>query len=103
GTNNLPDCSNMCHESSGFALHETLGTGKGTVSLEDLQNADLIFVVGQNPGSNHPRQLSALEAAKRNGARIIAVNPLPEAGLLRFKNPQKPRGVIGRGVQIADR
>ncbi|MEU3699906.1 FdhF/YdeP family oxidoreductase [Streptomyces griseoviridis] len=103
GTNNLPDCSNMCHESSGFALHETLGTGKGTVTLEDLHHADLIFVVGQNPGSNHPRQLSALEAAKRNGARVIAVNPLPEAGLLRFKNPQKPRGVIGRGVEIADR
>lgn len=103
GTNNLPDCSNMCHESSGFALHETLGTGKGSVSLLDLENADLIFVVGQNPGSNHPRQLSALEAAKRNGARIIAVNPLPEAGLKRFKNPQKPRGVVGRGTQIADR
>jgi molybdopterin-dependent oxidoreductase alpha subunit len=103
GTNNLPDCSNLCHESSGFALHETLGTGKGTVSLEDLHHADLIFVVGQNPGSNHPRQLSALEQAKLNGARVIAVNPLPEAGLLRFKNPQKPRGVVGRGVQIADR
>ncbi|GHB13690.1 formate dehydrogenase [Streptomyces thermoviolaceus subsp. thermoviolaceus] len=103
GTNNLPDCSNMCHESSGFALHETLGTGKGTVSLHDIHHADLIFLVGQNPGSNHPRQLSALEQAKRNGARIIAVNPLPEAGLLRFKNPQKPRGVIGRGVPIADR
>ncbi|MFJ4694269.1 FdhF/YdeP family oxidoreductase [Streptomyces sp. NPDC088766] len=103
GTNNLPDCSNMCHESSGFALHETLGTGKGTVSLDDLHHADLIFLVGQNPGSNHPRQLSALEEAKRNGARVIAVNPLPEAGLLRFKNPQKPRGVIGQGVGIADR
>ncbi|MFP1624465.1 FdhF/YdeP family oxidoreductase [Streptomyces sp. 5K101] len=103
GTNNLPDCSNMCHESSGFALHETLGTGKGTVSLEDLHHADLIFVVGQNPGSNHPRQLAALEQAKLNGARIIAVNTLPEAGLLRFKNPQKARGVIGRGVRIADR
>ncbi|MFC9315211.1 FdhF/YdeP family oxidoreductase [Streptomyces nigra] len=103
GTNNLPDCSNLCHESSGYALHETLGTGKGTVSLHDLHHADLIFLVGQNPGSNHPRQLSALEEAKRNGARIIAVNPLPEAGLLRFKNPQKPRGVIGRGTQIADR
>ncbi len=103
GTNNLPDCSNLCHESSGHALHETLGTGKGTVSLEDLHHADLIFVVGQNPGSNHPRQLSALEEAKRNGARIIAVNPLPEAGLLRFKNPQKPRGIIGRGTPIADR
>ncbi|MER6978386.1 FdhF/YdeP family oxidoreductase [Streptomyces carpinensis] len=103
GTNNLPDCSNMCHESSGFALHETLGTGKGTVSLHDLHHADLIFLVGQNPGTNHPRQLSALEQAKLNGARIIAVNPLPEAGLLRFKNPQKARGVIGHGVQIADR
>ncbi|OUZ11378.1 hypothetical protein BHE97_04940 [Aeromicrobium sp. PE09-221] len=102
GTNNLPDCSNLCHESSGTALSETLGTGKGTVSLLDLHHADLIFVVGQNPGTNHPRQLSALEEAKRNGARIIAVNPLPEAGLFRFKNPQKPRGVIGRGVPIAD-
>ncbi|WP_418960335.1 FdhF/YdeP family oxidoreductase [Streptomyces tritici] len=102
GTNNLPDCSNLCHESSGFALHETLGTGKGTVSLEDIHHADLIFVVGQNPGTNHPRQLSALEQAKLNGARIIAVNTLPEAGLLRFKNPQKARGVIGRGVRIAD-
>ncbi|MEU0674613.1 FdhF/YdeP family oxidoreductase [Streptomyces sp. NPDC006172] len=103
GTNNLPDCSNMCHESSGYALHETLGTGKGTVSLHDLHHADLIFLVGQNPGSNHPRQLSALEQAKRNGARVIAVNPLPEAGLRRFKNPQTPRGVVGHGVQIADR
>ncbi|MFF9488474.1 FdhF/YdeP family oxidoreductase [Streptomyces sp. NPDC014676] len=103
GTNNLPDCSNMCHESSGFALSETLGTGKGTVSLDDLHHADLIFLVGQNPGSNHPRQLSALEEAKRNGGRIVAVNPLPEAGLRRFKNPQKPSGVLGRGTQIADR
>ncbi|MET8901091.1 FdhF/YdeP family oxidoreductase [Streptomyces sp. NPDC004538] len=103
GTNNLPDCSNMCHESSGFALHETLGTGKGTVSLQDLHHADLIFLVGQNPGTNHPRQLSALEEAKRNGARVVAVNPLPEAGLMRFRNPQKASGVIGRGVQIADR
>ncbi|MCY1650616.1 FdhF/YdeP family oxidoreductase [[Kitasatospora] papulosa] len=102
GTNNLPDCSNMCHESSGFALHETLGTGKGTVSLDDLHHADLILVVGQNPGTNHPRQLSALEEAKRNGARVIAVNALPEAGLLRFRNPQKARGIIGRGVPIAD-
>ncbi|MEU3491005.1 FdhF/YdeP family oxidoreductase [Streptomyces massasporeus] len=103
GTNNLPDCSNMCHESSGFALSETLGTGKGTVSLDDLHHADLIFLVGQNPGSNHPRQLSALEAAKRGGGRIVAVNPLPEAGLRRFKNPQKPNGIVGRGTQIADR
>ena len=102
GTNNLPDCSNMCHESSGSGLGESLGIGKGNVSIDDLHEADLIFVIGQNPGTNHPRMLSALEIAKRHGGRIIAVNPLPEAGLLRFKNPQKPRGVIGRGTKIAD-
>ncbi|MGW0765538.1 FdhF/YdeP family oxidoreductase [Streptomyces sp. NPDC002676] len=102
GTNNLPDCSNLCHESSGSAMKETLGIGKGSVSLDDIHNADLIFVVGQNPGTNHPRMLSALEDTKRNGGQIVAVNPLPEAGLIRFKNPQKARGVIGRGTQIAD-
>ncbi|MFD8380537.1 FdhF/YdeP family oxidoreductase [Streptomyces sp. NPDC059679] len=102
GTNNLPDCSNMCHESSGAALYETLGIGKGDVSLTDIYHADLIFVVGQNPGTNHPRMLSALEECKRRGGRIVAVNPLPEAGLMRFKHPQKPRGVIGRGTPIAD-
>ncbi|GGJ03206.1 FdhF/YdeP family oxidoreductase [Streptomyces brasiliensis] len=102
GTNNLPDCSNMCHESSGFALNETLGIGKGSVSLDDIHHADLIFVVGQNPGTNHPRMLSALEEAKRNGGRVVAVNPLPEAGLIRFKHPQKARGVVGRGTRIAD-
>ncbi|TYB42733.1 FdhF/YdeP family oxidoreductase [Actinomadura chibensis] len=103
GTNNLPDCSNMCHESSGSALSETIGIGKGSVLLEDLDRADLIFVVGQNPGTNHPRMLSALEHAKRAGTRIIAVNPLPEAGLMRFKNPQRPSGVAGRGTPLADR
>ncbi|WP_410869789.1 FdhF/YdeP family oxidoreductase [Nocardia sp. A7] len=102
GTNNLPDCSNMCHESSGSALKQTIGVGKGTVSLDDIYEADLIFVVGQNPGTNHPRMLSALEETKRNGGKIVAVNPLPEAGLIRFKNPQKARGVIGRGTEIAD-
>ena len=102
GTNNLPDCSNMCHESSGFALHESLGIGKGSVTLEDIYNADLIFVVGQNPGTNHPRMLAALEETKRNGGHVVAVNPLPEAGLMRFKNPQRARGVIGRGTAIAD-
>ncbi|MFK0294944.1 FdhF/YdeP family oxidoreductase [Streptomyces sp. NPDC090442] len=102
GTNNLPDCSNMCHESSGFALQETLGIGKGSVSLDDIHTADLVFVVGQNPGTNHPRMLSALEETKRNGGRVIAVNTLPEAGLIRFKHPQKARGVIGRGTSIAD-
>ncbi|MEU1517551.1 FdhF/YdeP family oxidoreductase [Streptomyces sp. NPDC005811] len=102
GTNNLPDCSNMCHESSGSALNQTLGIGKGSVSLQDLYDADLVLVVGQNPGTNHPRMLSALEETKRNGGQIVAVNPLPEAGLLRFKHPQKARGVIGRGTAIAD-
>ncbi|WP_255950624.1 FdhF/YdeP family oxidoreductase [Streptomyces odontomachi] len=102
GTNNLPDCSNMCHETSGFALHETLGTGKGTVSLHDFYRADLVFLVGQNPATNHPRQLSALEQCKGNGGRIISVNTLPEAGLLRFRNPQNLRGVIGPGTRISD-
>ncbi|WP_258052584.1 FdhF/YdeP family oxidoreductase [Streptomyces sp. Ru73] len=103
GTNNLPDCSNMCHEPSGTALNETLGIGKGDVSLLDLYHSDLVFVVGQNPGTNHPRMLSALEETKRNGGRIVAVNPLPEAGLIRFKHPQRPRGIIGHGTRIADR
>ncbi|MEV6160560.1 FdhF/YdeP family oxidoreductase [Streptomyces sp. NPDC052052] len=101
GTNNLPDCSNMCHESSGSALTETIGIGKGSVSLEDLHQADLIIVAGQNPGTNHPRMLSALEKAKSAGAKIISVNPLPEAGLERFKNPQTPKGMI-RGAALND-
>ncbi|MFF4749790.1 FdhF/YdeP family oxidoreductase [Streptomyces sp. NPDC002514] len=102
GTNNLPDCSNMCHESSGSALNETLGIGKGSVSLDDIHNADLVFVVGQNPGTNHPRMLTALEETKRNGGQVVAVNTLPEAGLIRFKHPQRPRGIVGRGTKIAD-
>ena len=102
GTNNLPDCSNMCHESSGAALIEAIGVGKGSVTVEDVSNADLIVIAGQNPGTNHPRMLSVLEKAKANGAKIIAVNPLPEAGLIRFKDPQKVHGVIGHGVPIAD-
>ncbi|MFG3103082.1 FdhF/YdeP family oxidoreductase [Streptomyces sp. NPDC048182] len=101
GTNNLPDCSNMCHESSGSALVETIGIGKGSVSLEDLYQADLIIVAGQNPGTNHPRMLSALERAKANGAKIISVNPLPEAGLERFKNPQTPKGLTA-GAALTD-
>ncbi len=101
GTNNLPDCSNMCHESSGSALTETIGIGKGSVSLEDLHRADLIIVAGQNPGTNHPRMLSALEKAKSAGAKIMSVNPLPEAGLQRFKNPQTPRGMV-KGVALDD-
>ncbi|NED11358.1 FdhF/YdeP family oxidoreductase [Streptomyces sp. SID9124] len=101
GTNNLPDCSNMCHESSGSALTETIGVGKGSVSLEDLHHADLIIVAGQNPGTNHPRMLSALEQAKSAGAKIISVNPLPEAGLERFKNPQTPQGML-KGTALND-
>jgi molybdopterin-dependent oxidoreductase alpha subunit len=102
GTNNLPDCSNMCHESSSSALTETIGIGKGSVQLEDLYKADLIIIAGQNPGTNHPRMLTSLEKAKEAGARIVAVNPLPEAGLMRFKNPQRPRGIAGKGTQLAD-
>ncbi|MGW2476798.1 FdhF/YdeP family oxidoreductase [Streptomyces sp. NPDC001665] len=101
GTNNLPDCSNMCHESSGSALTETIGVGKGSVSLEDLHHADLIIIAGQNPGTNHPRMLSALEQAKAAGAKIISVNPLPEAGLERFKNPQTPQGML-KGTPLND-
>ncbi|GAA2547603.1 FdhF/YdeP family oxidoreductase [Streptomyces koyangensis] len=101
GTNNLPDCSNMCHESSGSALTETIGVGKGSVLLEDLYQADLIIVAGQNPGTNHPRMLSALEKAKQGGAKIITVNPLPEAGLERFKNPQTVKG-MARGTALTD-
>ncbi|HEX9834138.1 MAG TPA: FdhF/YdeP family oxidoreductase, partial [Mycobacterium sp.] len=102
GTNNMPDCSNMCHESSGSALAQTIGIGKGSVSVTDLENADLILIAGQNPGTNHPRMLSVLEKSKANGAKVIAINPLPEAGLLRFKDPQKVHGVLGGGVAIAD-
>jgi molybdopterin-dependent oxidoreductase alpha subunit len=102
GTNNLPDCSNMCHESSGSALTESIGIGKGSVTVDDVAHADLIVIAGQNPGTNHPRMLTVLEKAKANGAKIIAVNPLPEAGLIRFKDPQKVTGVVGHGIPIAD-
>ncbi|GAB2519053.1 FdhF/YdeP family oxidoreductase [Nocardiopsis aegyptia] len=102
GTNNLPDCSNMCHESSGMALNETIGIGTGSVSLSDVEHADLVLVLGQNPGTNHPRMLASLEKVKDRGGRIVAVNPLPEAGLLRFKNPQRASGIVGRGTALAD-
>ncbi|HEY1990059.1 MAG TPA: FdhF/YdeP family oxidoreductase [Acidimicrobiales bacterium] len=102
GTNNLPDCSNMCHESTSVSLAETIGIGKATVSYEDFLQADLIIIMGQNPGTNHPRMLTALEEAKQGGATIVAVNPLPEPGLLRFKNPQKVSGIIGSGTPLAD-
>lgn len=102
GTNNLPDCSNMCHESSGVALSETLGIGKGSVKLDDLYGAEVILVVGQNPGTNHPRMLSALEKCKKNGGKIISINPLAETGLVNFKNPQSISGMLGNGQPIAD-
>jgi len=102
GTNNLPDCSNMCHESSGVALSETLGIAKGSVTLEDFKHSDLVIVIGQNPGTNHPRMLSALESTKKNGGKIISINPLPEVGLLRFKNPQNPLKWFGKGSQLSD-
>ena len=102
GTNNLPDCSNLCHEPTSVALDAAIGIGKGSVTFEDFDVADLVIVVGQNPGTNHPRMLTTLEELKRRGGRIIAVNPLPEAGLLRFKHPQRLRGTVGTGTKLAD-
>lgn len=102
GTNNLPDCSNMCHESSGSALGETIGVGKGTVSLDDFNLAQAIFVIGQNPGTNHPRMLSALQKAKLNGCKLVHINPLPEVGMTRFKHPRDVLGWLGSGTTLAD-
>tara|TARA_R110002096_G_scaffold115365_2_gene249837 strand:- start:44748 stop:47075 length:2328 start_codon:yes stop_codon:yes gene_type:complete len=102
GSNNLPDCSNMCHESSGVALSETLGIGKGSVKLEDFSKAEVILVIGQNPGTNHPRMLSALKKAKENNAKIISINPLPETGLINFKDPQSIRAMAGSGSKLSD-
>lgn len=101
GTNNLPDCSNMCHESSGYGLRETIGVGKSTVTLEELENTDCIFVIGQNPGTNHPRMLSSLQTAVNKGATIVSINPLPEVGLQRFKHPQQILSVLGSGTAMA--
>jgi molybdopterin-dependent oxidoreductase alpha subunit len=102
GTNNLPDCSNMCHESSGTGMKETLGFGKGTVTLEDFDLCDAIFVIGQNPGTNHPRMMTTLMLAKRRGCKIVHVNPLPETGLNRFKHPQEFWTWLGEGTKLAD-
>lgn len=102
GTNNLPDCSNMCHESSGTALGESLGIGKGSVTLNDFYEAEVILILGQNPGTNHPRMLSALQKAKANGAKIISINPLPETGLMGFDNPQSVAGVLGINPGLTD-
>ncbi len=102
GTNNLPDCSNMCHESSGVALGESLGTGKGSAKLEDLYQAEVIIILGQNPGTNHPRMMTALQKAKTKGAKIISFNPLPETGLMSFNNPQTVKGIIGISAALTD-
>ena len=102
GTNNLPDCSNMCHESSGAALNETLGIGKGSVTLDDFNHAELVIVMGQNPGTNHPRMLTALGETKKRGGKIITINPLPEVGLLRYNDPQNPIKWIGKGQKLTD-
>ncbi len=102
GTNNLPDCSNMCHESSGVALGESLGIGKGSVTLEDFYEAEVIVILGQNPGTNHPRMLTALQKAKANGAKIISVNPLKETGLLGFSHPQQVQGLLGKATELTD-
>lgn len=102
GTNNLPDCSNMCHESSGVALSETLGIGKGSVTLDDFNHADLVIVMGQNPGTNHPRMLTALSETKKHGGKIMTINPLPEIGLMRYNDPQNPLKWIGKGQQLTD-
>ena len=111
GTNNLPDCSNMCHESSGTALTESLGTGKGSVTLEDFEHTDLILIIGQNPGTNHPRMLTALERARKSGARIIAINPLREPGFMRFTDPNPDEyptpihfavHLLGGGTELAE-
>lgn len=102
GTNNLPDCSNMCHESSGVALNESLGIGKGSVKLDDFYKAEVIMILGQNPGTNHPRMLTALQKAKANSAIIISINPLPETGLMGFNNPQKLKGILGINSALTD-
>ena len=102
GTNNLPDCSNMCHESSGVALSESLGIGKGSVTLGDFYETEVIIILGQNPGTNHPRMLTAMQKAKANGAMIISVNPLPETGLMGFSNPQTIKGIFGINTSLTD-
>ncbi|MGB6220339.1 FdhF/YdeP family oxidoreductase [Haloferula sp.] len=101
GTNNLPDCSNMCHESSGKALNEAVGVGKGTVTLDDFLDADVIICAGQNPGTNHPRMLATLEEAVERGAKVVAINPLKEAGLIAFAHPQKVSGMLGKATPLA--
>src|SRR5690606_33598498 len=102
GTNNLPDCSNMCHEASGKAMKEALGIGKASVTLSDIPETEVLLIIGQNPGTNSPRMLSALQQLKKNGGKIIAVNPLPEAGFMQFRHPQKPWEWMGKPTQLQE-
>ncbi|MCU1731116.1 MULTISPECIES: FdhF/YdeP family oxidoreductase [unclassified Pseudomonas] len=97
GTNNFPDCSNMCHEASGVALGQSVGVGKGTVTFDDFEHADALFVWGQNPGTNHPRMLEPLREAVKRGAQVVCVNPLKERGLERFQHPQHPIEMLTNG------
>jgi molybdopterin-dependent oxidoreductase alpha subunit len=90
GTNNFPDCSNMCHEATSVGLPESIGVGKGTVTLEDFDHSDAVFCIGHNPGTNHPRMLTTLREVAKRGAPIIVINPLRERGLERFTSPQHP-------------
>ncbi|EPZ7317776.1 FdhF/YdeP family oxidoreductase [Vibrio mimicus] len=99
GTNNFPDCSNMCHEASAIGMFDSIGVGKGTVVFKDLELADAIFVIGQNPGTNHPRMLEPLREAVKRGAQVICLNPLKERGLERFQNPQHPIEMLSNGSE----
>ena len=101
GTNNLPDCSNMCHESSGLAMRQSVGVGKGTVTMDDFLEADVILCAGQNPGTNHPRMLTTLEEAVKRGAKVISINPLREAGLMGFAHPQHLTAMLGHRTKLA--
>ncbi|MDB5799863.1 MAG: molybdopterin oxidoreductase family protein [Rhodocyclales bacterium] len=101
GTNNLPDCSNMCHEPSGVGMKPQIGVGKGTVTLDDFTKADAIFIFGQNPGTNHPRMLGELRDAARRGCRIVVFNPLRERGLERFADPKHPLELLGGETKLA--
>ncbi|HXW60807.1 MAG TPA: FdhF/YdeP family oxidoreductase, partial [Myxococcota bacterium] len=101
GTNNLCDCSNLCHESSGVALDKCLGTGKGTVQIEDFLASEVIFLIGHNPSTNHPRMLSTLREAKKKGAKIVVINPMIEPGLMRFRHPQMVNDLLLKPVSLA--
>src|SRR5690606_2466154 len=98
GTHNFPDCPNRCHEAGGVAMGESVGVGKGTVTFDDFDHADAIFILGQNPGTNHPRMLEPLREAVERGAHVVCFNPLKERGLERFQHPQKPLEMLGNQI-----